>query len=77
MEDAISIALSGIAGALFGGGVVWWRRPQVRTNALHEVERAPLFHKHDWHISGKKNNRVRMRCVVPGCHNERNQDGPE
>ncbi len=73
----IGFGLGGVVGAFAGGALMWWRRPQIHTNVLHEVERAPLFHKHEWHISGKRAGRVRMRCVVPGCKNERNQDGPE
>lgn len=80
MEEAISIALSGLAGLLAGMGWVKWRTPKTGTTVLHEAEPLPLFHGlrgHEWHIKGKVNGRVRMWCSTPGCKSERWKDGPE
>lgn len=78
MEEALSIGLSGLAGLIAGGAWMWWRRPYISTNVLHEVERPPLLgHKCEWHVLGKQGKRVRMWCTVPGCKKQRNQDGPE
>lgn len=82
MELLLHVALSVTAGAS-GGWLVLavqrFRQPKVtsRTTVFDEEAVHPGPHPHDWHISGKKNNRVRMRCIVPGCRLERNQDGPE
>lgn len=82
MEELFHVALSGAAG--FAGGSLWlavqrFRQPKVtsQTTVFDEEAVHPGPHIHDWHISGKKNNRVRMRCIVLGCRVERNQDGPE
>lgn len=77
MEELISIALSGLAGLV--GGYTWraWRTPKTGTTVWHEAEKAPLFHKHNWHPLGKREGRVRMWCVTPGCKSERWKDGPE
>lgn len=82
MEELVRIALSstlGAAGAALVLAVQRFRQPKVtsRTTVFDEEAVHPGPHPHDWHISGKKNNRVRMRCIVPGCRVERNQDGPE
>lgn len=64
-------AVGGLLVGLFGG--VFLRRKEYVPSVIPSVPLLP-GHEHDLHIKGKRNGRVRLHCLVPGCRFEKYRD---
>lgn len=65
----LGIALAaGFLGGLGGAAV-----SRAKHIAMPIVPAFIIGHKHDWHIKGKRNGRVRLYCTHPRCTVEKYQ----